>query len=93
MVNRRQFFSNFVNRRVPPSDADRKARLQELEAYVETELLPTDYELTESKQAELSLRVRSLLNGAADKELFSSRIVDSLELLVDDVLEPPPPIR
>ena len=83
VVNRRQFLLGGHQ-----SEADRAARCQALEAYVQSELLPTEFELTEKEGSDLSSRVRSFLEGASNRDLFSTRIVDRLKLLVEDVIGP-----
>ena len=90
MVNRRQFLSCFWKGQqgVPRSEADREARYQALETHVQTELLPTDFALTETEKSQLSSRIGSFLKKASDEDLFSTDIVDRLKLLVEDVLEP-----
>ena len=90
MVNRRQFLSGFWIGQpgVPRSEADREARYQALETHVQTELLPTDFALTETEKSQLSSRIGSFLKEASDEDLFSTDIVDRLKLLVEYVLEP-----
>ncbi len=90
MVNRRQFFSGLVRPRqtLPLSKEDREARCLALESHVQTKLLPTHFELTDTEQSQLSSRVRSFLDRASDADLLSPNIANRLRLLVEDVLEP-----
>ena len=59
-----------------------------MQTQVQTELLPTDFALTETEKSQLSSRIQSFLNGASDEDLLSTNIVNRLKLLVEDVLEP-----
>ncbi len=90
MIDRREFFSGFWKRRtwVRRSIADRKLRNKELEAHVQTHLLPADFALTVSEESYLWSRVRSVLEETNDADLFSTAIVKKLRLLVGDLIEP-----
>ena len=90
MINRRQFFSDMWRRRrtTPRSETDRDNRYLALETHVRMELYPYDFALTESEESYLMNRVRSLLEETSDEDLFSKVIVERLDRIVPEVIEP-----
>ena len=90
MVNRRQFFSRLLQSEpgVRRSDDERIARNRDLETRVQRDLLPSDFALTERESSFIASRVRFFLEGASDATLFSPHIVDRLNQLVTELIEP-----
>ena len=70
------------------SAQERKARYEEMFAYVRTSLLPYDFSLTEEQEAELFATVRSSLEETGDEELFSAIIRFKVEEVVDSRIRP-----
>jgi hypothetical protein len=81
MVNRRQFFSGFLNasRTETPSGRDRTPRYRALETYVLVDLIPYDLVLTAEQDVDLRARVHALLDDTTTDELFSMAVVGKLE--------------
>src|SRR5215471_13353406 len=86
-LSRRDFFRKIAKPR-EKSREERIARYEELEQYVQTELLPYDFALTAAQQDELFTTVRKALEETADEELFSAIIRFTLDETVDRKIRP-----
>ena len=86
-LSRRQFFRRLV-KPGEKSARERKARYDEMAAYVRTNLLPYDFCLTEAQEAELFAAVRASLEEAGDEELFSTIVRYRVDEVVDTKLRP-----
>lgn len=85
MVNRRQFLSGFwkSKKEHPVKARSRVLRCQALETYVIVDIIPYDLVLTSEQDQDLRMRVRDLLEGTSDDDLFSMVIVADLEKIVE----------
>ena len=61
----------------------RAPRYQALETYVIVDLIPYDLVLTSEQDQDLRTRVRVLLDGTSDDDLFSMVIVADLDKIVE----------
>ena len=71
-----------------PNSPQRLARYQVLETYVRTQLLPYDFELTESQERELMTEIRLVLEKASNDDLFAHHIRGRLEQVVETKIQP-----
>jgi len=86
-LSRRQFFRRLVK----PGEKtykERKARYELMNAHVRTHLLPYDFALSATQEAELFAAVRTALEDTSDEELFSAIIRFKVEEVVDSKIRP-----
>jgi hypothetical protein len=86
-LSRRQFFRRLVKPGEKTRE-EREARYEVMNTYVRTELLPYDFSLTESQEAELFAAVRAALEESADDELFSAIVRFKVDEVVDSKIRP-----
>ena len=86
-LSRRQFFRRFLS----PSERSAQERLTRyavLESYVRTHLLPYDFAVTDEQLSELVAEVRVILGSTSDEDLFSPRIYNVIDGIVNAKIEP-----